>query len=53
MFFRGTATFEGEVKYKKLIVEEGAAITGTLMNLSANNKPTQQATQNGQATTTN
>ncbi len=53
LFFRTTAVFEGDVKYKKLIVEEGAAITGSLVNLSATTKPIQQTTQNGQAVSTN
>ncbi len=48
LFFRNSAVFEGDVKYKKLIVEEGAAITGSLMNVTTVTKPVQQ-----QATTKN
>lgn len=51
LFFRQSATFEGDVKYMKLIVEEGATITGSLMNLTAVAKPT-QTTQNGQTSAT-
>ena len=49
LFFRSTAVFEGEVKYKKLIVEEGATITGSLINVSSVVKPIQQSEKNGQA----
>jgi len=48
LFFRTTAGFEGDVKYKKLIVEEGAAINGSLVNVSSVVKPIQQSEQNGQ-----
>lgn len=48
LFFRSSAVFEGDVKYKKLIVEEGATITGSLMNITTVSKPVQQ-----QATTKN
>ncbi len=51
LFFRTTAAFEGDVKYKKLIVEEGAAITGSLVNLTTVTKPI-QAAQNGQTVAT-
>ncbi len=50
LFFRATAGFEGDVKYKKLIVEEGAAINGSLVNISSLVKTIQQPEQNnGQA----
>ena len=54
LFFRTTAIFEGDVKYKKLIVEEGAAISGSLVNTAnATNEQTAAKTvQNGQASTT-
>ena len=51
LFFRQKATFEGDVKYMKLVVEEGATISGSLMNLTVVAKPI-QTTQNGQTTTT-
>ena len=40
---KSTAVFEGDVKYQKIIVEEGAAIVGTLVNL----KPAEQPKTNG------
>jgi len=43
LFFRATAVFEGDVKYKKLIVEEGAAISGSLVNIASTTKPTPKA----------
>ena len=46
LFFRSTAAFEGEVKYKKLIVEEGANISGSLVNSSTVTKPLHQPVQN-------
>ncbi len=46
LFFRSTAAFEGEVRYKKLIVEEGANISGSLVNSSTVTKPLHQSTQN-------
>lgn len=52
LFFRTTAVFEGDVKYKKLIVEEGAAINGSLVNISSLVKPIQQPEQDGQIKTT-
>ncbi|MEZ5054874.1 MAG: polymer-forming cytoskeletal protein [Chitinophagales bacterium] len=43
LFFRANAQFEGDVTYKKLIVEEGANISGSLVSTT---KPAQQqATQ--------
>jgi cytoskeletal protein CcmA (bactofilin family) len=54
LFFRSTAMFEGDVKYKKLIVEEGAAISGSLVNLAPVTKPlqmVQNSNGNGQTQT--
>ena len=48
LFFRTTARFEGDVKYKKLIVEEGAQISGSLVNTSVTQKPMPNPTANGQ-----
>ena len=47
LFFRTTAVFDGDVKYKKLIVEEGAGITGSLVNINTTTKSV-QSVQNGQ-----
>lgn len=54
LFFRADSFFEGDVKYKKLVVEEGATITGSLVNMNAVTKPAQTAQngQNGQAVAT-
>ena len=52
LFFRTTAAFEGDVKYKKLIVEEGANISGSLINVSSVVKTIQTPVQNGQAVNT-
>ncbi len=52
LFFRATSNFEGDVKYKKLIVEEGASINGSLVNVSSMIKPIQQPEQNGQTNAT-
>jgi cytoskeletal protein CcmA (bactofilin family) len=49
LFFRSEAVFDGDVKYKKLIVEEGASITGSLVNTNALTKPIQQPSANGEA----
>ncbi|MDB5228024.1 MAG: Integral rane protein CcmA involved in cell shape determination [Bacteroidota bacterium] len=51
LFFCASAVFDGDVKYKKLIVEEGANITGSLVNMAAV-KPVQQIVQNGQQSQT-
>ena len=48
LFFRSTAVMDGEVKYKKLMVEEGAAISGSLVNMNTVTKPLHQIVQNGQ-----
>jgi cytoskeletal protein CcmA (bactofilin family) len=48
LFFRETAVFEGDVKYKKLMVEEGAAISGSLVNMNTVTKPLHQMVQHGQ-----
>ncbi|HQG38172.1 MAG TPA: polymer-forming cytoskeletal protein [Chitinophagales bacterium] len=48
LYLRSTAQFEGDVKYKKLIVEEGASISGSLVNTTPITKPIQQTQQNGQ-----
>jgi len=45
LFFRSTAVFEGDVKYKKLVVEEGAVITGSLMAVTTISKPVQPVQQ--------
>jgi len=51
LFFRSSAQFEGDVKYKKLIVEEGAQISGSLTNTAGTTKSATQSTvQNGQTT---
>ena len=52
LFFRTSANFEGDVKYKKLIVEEGANISGSLINVSSVVKPIQSAIENGQSINT-
>ncbi len=52
LFFRASAVFEGDVRYKKLIVEEGAAINGSLVNISSVVKPIQHSEQNGQTNAT-
>jgi cytoskeletal protein CcmA (bactofilin family) len=52
LFFRETAMFEGDVKYKKLMVEEGASISGSLVNMNPVTKPLHQMVQNGQTQTT-
>ena len=52
LFFRTSANFEGDVKYKKLIVEEGANISGSLVNVSSVVKPIQPVIENGQSTNT-
>jgi cytoskeletal protein CcmA (bactofilin family) len=48
LFLKGTAVFEGDVKYQKIIVEEGATIAGTLVNI----KTTAQPQLNGSITNT-
>lgn len=52
LFFRTTANFEGDVKYKRLIVEEGANISGSLVNVSSVVKPIQPVLENGQSNNT-
>ena len=52
LFFRTSANFEGDVKYKKLIVEEGANISGSLVNVSSVVTPIQPVIENGQSTNT-
>ena len=52
LFFRTSANFEGDVKYKKLIVEEGANISGSLINVSSVVKTIQTPVQNGQTANT-
>ena len=32
LFLKGTAVFEGDVRYQKIVVEEGARIAGTLFS---------------------
>ena len=51
LFFRSEAVFDGDVKYKKLIVEEGANITGSLVNTNAVTKPLQQTSHHGETNT--
>lgn len=34
LFFKSKALFDGDVKYKKIVVEEGATISGSLINTS-------------------
>ncbi|HNI32042.1 MAG TPA: polymer-forming cytoskeletal protein, partial [Chitinophagales bacterium] len=48
LYFRSTALYEGDVKYKKLIVEEGATINGSLVNVTSVAKSVQQVEKNGQ-----
>lgn len=48
LYFRSNSIFEGDVKYKKLVVEEGATISGSLVNVAAITKPL-QTTTNGQS----
>lgn len=52
LYLRSTAFFEGDVKYKKLIVEEGANISGSLVNVSSVVKPIQPVLENGQSNNT-
>lgn len=51
LIFRSSADFEGDVRYKKLIVEEGAIISGSLVNVASAAKPIQKSEQNGQPKT--
>ena len=39
LFLKGSAVFEGDVRYQKIIVEEGATIVGTLVNLQTTVQP--------------
>lgn len=47
LFFRSTAKYEGDVRYRKLIVEEGASISGALFNSTPAAKPATPALQHG------
>ena len=47
LYFKSNAQFEGDVKYKKLIVEEGATISGSLTNATIPNKDSKQTQLNG------
>lgn len=46
LFFRSTSVFEGDIQYKKLIVEEGATVSGSLISITTIAKPIQHTKQN-------